>query len=113
MGTNYYADGDTISRQAAIDALKALEEPAPTAQHLIAIFDCEDAITGLPSAQPEIIHCRDCKHRPVTNDSYDEQHSGFNIEFPDYRCPCQCDDPYYNRLPDSDWFCGNAERREE
>ena len=42
---------DTISRQAAIDALTALEEPAPTAQHLSAIFDCEDAIKALPSAQ--------------------------------------------------------------
>ena len=44
---------DTISRQAAIDALTALEEPAPTARHLSAIYDCEDAIKALPSAQPE------------------------------------------------------------
>ena len=67
------------------------------------------------SAQPEIIRCKDCKHRPVTNDAYDcdERDCGLNIEFPDYRCPCQCDDPYYNRLPDDDWFCGNAERREK
>ena len=43
---------DLISRQAAIDALTALEEPAPTARHLIAIYDCEDAIKALPSAQP-------------------------------------------------------------
>ena len=44
---------DLISRQAAIDALTALEEPAPTAQHLSAIYDCEDAINALPSVQPE------------------------------------------------------------
>ena len=44
---------DLISRQAAIDALTALEEPAPTARHLSAIYDCEDAIKALPSAQPE------------------------------------------------------------
>ena len=44
---------DLISRQAVIEALKALEEPAPTAQHLSAIFDCEDTIKTLPSAQPE------------------------------------------------------------
>ena len=44
---------DLISRQAAIDALTALEEPAPTARHLIAIYDCEDTIKALPSAQPE------------------------------------------------------------
>ena len=46
---------DLISRQAAIDVLKALEKPAPTARHLSAIFDCEDAIKSLPSAEPEII----------------------------------------------------------
>ena len=44
---------DLISRQAAIDALTALEEPAPTARHLSAIYDCEDTIKALPSAQPE------------------------------------------------------------
>ena len=44
---------DTISRQAALDAIKKLEKPAPTAQHLSAIFDCEDTIEALPSAQPE------------------------------------------------------------
>ena len=46
---------DLISRQAAIEALTALEEPAPTARHLIAIYDCEDAIKALPSAQPDPI----------------------------------------------------------
>ena len=56
------ATSDTISRQAAIEALTALEEPAPTARHLSAIYDCEDAIKALPSAQPEIIRCKDCKH---------------------------------------------------
>ena len=44
---------DLISRQAAIEALTALEEPAPTARHLSAIYDCEDAIKALPSAQTE------------------------------------------------------------
>ena len=43
---------DTIRRQAALDAIKKLEKPAPTAQHLSAIFDCEDIIITLPSAQP-------------------------------------------------------------
>ena len=43
---------DLIDRQAALDAIKKLEKPAPTAQHLSAIFDCEDTIKALPSAQP-------------------------------------------------------------
>ena len=48
---------DCISRQAALDAIKKLEKPAPTAQHLSAIFDCEDTIKALPSAQPGWIPC--------------------------------------------------------
>ena len=44
---------DAISRQAAIDAIKALWNDAPSAQHVSAMFDCEDAIRALPSAQPE------------------------------------------------------------
>ena len=52
--------GDTISRQAAIDTIKALWNDAPSAQHVSAMFDCEDAIRVLPSAQPGIIHCKDC-----------------------------------------------------
>ena len=42
---------DLILRQDAISALKALEESAPTAQHVSAIFDCEDTIRALPSAE--------------------------------------------------------------
>ena len=43
---------DLISRQAAIDAIKALWNDAPSAQHVSAMFDCEDAIRALPSAEP-------------------------------------------------------------
>ena len=63
---------DLISRQAAVDALKGL----PTwwaagggyyggAQPpMVALLDAEDAVSAieyLPSAQPEIIRCRECK----------------------------------------------------
>lgn len=57
-------------------------------------------------AQPEIIRCKDCKHRPV--DGEDTQ--GFGVEFPDYICPCQCDDGFYNWRPNDEWYCANAER---
>lgn len=44
---------DHISRKAAIDALK------------IAELGCEvEAIEALPSAEPEIIRCKDCYHYP-------------------------------------------------
>lgn len=37
----------------AIDVIRALWDGAPTAQHVSAMFDCEDALQALPSAQPE------------------------------------------------------------
>lgn len=46
----------------AIDAIKALWNDAPSAQHVSAMFDCEDAIRALPPAQPEIIYCKECKY---------------------------------------------------
>lgn len=62
---------DLISRRAALDAIKKLEKPAPTAQHLSAIFDCEDIIITMPSAQ-QWIPCserlpEDCRDVLVTD----------------------------------------------
>ncbi len=60
----------------------------------------------------ELVCCKDCKHRPrqLVND----EHEGFNLEFPDEKCPCQCeDDPWYNWMPKDYWYCGNGERKEE
>ena len=99
---------DTISRTAAIDLW---EKYHPTIAVDAMQYDAE--LRQLPSAQPEIIRCKDCKHKPYPSDNYDYGNGdcGFEIIFPDYRCPCRCDDDYYNRIPDDDWFCGNAERR--
>ena len=53
---------DLIDRQAAIDALHTWfrdgfdEDKWWNSTHVLA------AIEGLPSAQPEIIRCKDCKH---------------------------------------------------
>ena len=48
---------DTIYRQAAIDAVSR------GCQEFRGIFaECEKNLNELPSAQPEIIRCRDCKH---------------------------------------------------
>ena len=57
VATDTNVGGNLIDRQAALDAIKKLEKPAPTAQHLSAIFDCEDTIKALPSAQPGWIPC--------------------------------------------------------
>ena len=54
----------------------------------------------------ELVRCKDCKHRPTLDEDGEP-------DFPDWRCPCQCDDYYYSLMPKDDWFCGNADRREE
>ena len=51
---------DTISRQAAIDAVM---RNACNTQRIY------EAIKGLPSEQPEIIRCRECRHW-YTGDGY-------------------------------------------
>jgi len=56
----------------------------------------------------EIVRCKDCKHRPVKTKD-DKGRS--DLEFPDYKCPCQCDDYYYSWYPSDDWFCAEGEKR--
>ena len=51
--------GELIDRQAAIDALM---ERDPNCG-----IDSAEVIKALPSAQPEIIRCKDCKHRHIEN----------------------------------------------
>lgn len=58
-----------------------------------------------------VIRCRDCKHRPVKPEDYVD---GFDLEFPDSICPCQCDgDQYYSWYPPDDWFCPRGEEKPE
>ena len=107
---------DLISRQAAIDYCYALinaENPSDPSDEWNysqeRISQTEVILHHLefmPSAQPEIIFCKDCKHKPILDED-DEP------EFPTSRCPCQCEDSYYSWMPKDDWFCANAERREE
>lgn len=63
-------------------------------------------IDEMPTIQPEIIRCKDCKHKPSGNVA---EH---DIIFPDDKCPCLCEDYWYSWIPRDDWYCGNAERKE-
>jgi len=51
---------DTISRQAAIDALMEILDRPNHAEFLYTDEVCK-TLNELPSAQPEIIRCRNCK----------------------------------------------------
>lgn len=70
-----------------------------------------DEVTG-KTAPVNVVRCRYCKHRPTDTRGTDEDMTGFAIIFPDGRCPCQCDDGWYNWYPDDNWFCANGERRD-
>lgn len=60
--------------------------------------------------QPEgIVRCKGCKHRPIKPEDYE---NGFDLEFPDSVCPCQCDDGWYSWYPADNWLCADGERKE-
>ena len=109
---------DLISRQSAIDALRYAQHRFTVAdeaggmgtvkwsEDVIYFAAAERVLSELPSAQPEIIRCKDCKHKP-SGDATEH-----DITFPDDKCPCQCEDFWYSWIPSDDWYCGSAERRE-
>jgi hypothetical protein len=95
---------DLISRQAAVDMLM---ERASTLRGSVGDLGgaCSGAaklIMQLPSAQPEIIHCRDCKHWQS-----EEYIGNNNVHTPNIASlPCK------NWLTGGDWYCGSAERKD-
>ena len=74
------------------------------------LFDEDGNVVGREYSG-ELIRCKDCKHRPKRTGGDDQE--GYNLEFPDRVCPCQCDDPWYNWMPRDGWYCGYGERKEE
>ena len=101
---------ELISRQAAIDAIAKMmpksytpdgshpaDEEIFRAQEIFA--DCIKTIEILPSAQPVIIRCKDCKYWDTT---------WTNDFSPNYH---YC--PMVDGVRKEDWFCADAERRTE
>ena len=83
---------DLISRSDAIDAVDKLsDEPIGYLEAVI------DALVDLPSAQPEIIRCNDCKHWDT---------SWENNFAPNYH---YC--PLIDGTRRGDFYCADAERR--
>ena len=101
-------DDDCISRQAAIDEIANQSTMSPH-DRVIAV----DTLVALPSAQPEIVRCKYCIHRPTLDTVLDmDMYVRGIVEFPDEVCPCQCDISLYSWYPDDDFYCGHAERRQ-
>ena len=86
---------DPIERQDAInEALKCRVIEVTPAHMLIDKTEMVTKLLALPSAQPEIIHCRECRWRNDQNGST-------------AWLPCRV------IVTPSDFYCGRAERREE
>ena len=80
-----------ISRQAAIDALR--KDP-------MGGLNYESILSSLPSAQPEIIRCKECKYWKDSDGVY---RRGFDAES---KCPLNLKKVY-----EGTFYCGMAERR--
>jgi hypothetical protein len=95
---------DLIGRQAAIDALaRTAREKFNLSDefnhYLAGLMDGETAIRQLPSAQPKIIHCRECRYWKTDHPTANGYHCCHRI---------------HNAFPmREDDFCSQAERREE
>ena len=82
---------DLISRQAAIDGIREIASCCDVGHEP---EDYVYMLQNLPSAQPEIIRCKDCKY-------HDEGYRRISVKW----LPCM------DICPGSNWYCGSAERR--
>ena len=95
-------DDDLISRQDALNMIRALQTYKLFEGDDMILVDKADVQTELmmlPSAEPELIRCKDCKywtHIKRTN-----------------RYWCKTDDGLFDPNPSPDDFCSRAERRTE
>ena len=93
-----------IDRQAAIDALADMHCKSDEDGYVwIVRSDAWARIDALPSAEPEIIRCKDCKYAQLTYDG----DCKFCLKVTDE------DDIPMTVYYDGDHYCGFAERREE
>lgn len=90
---------DVISRQAAIDAVNTWFELYVINRTMADTMSVQDMLRELPSAQPEIIRCKDCKHYKFS----DNRAFGFPVK--------RCEWTGFEDVDDDD-FCSRAERRE-
>ena len=99
---------DTIYRQAAIDSLSYGNEFECLGMTLIDKYEAEQQIKSLPSAQPEIIRCKDCRWW----DKYGDGTHGYCMAAKHGHWSTHWEISI-RRTYDGDWFCADAERRED
>lgn len=96
---------DTIIRQMAIDAIyKCTDIYVNNLPPMIDKAEAYKALSDLPSAQPEIIRCKDCKYYEIAQikkDGTDDKR---------YK-PSICVKWKYGKSRKPDYFCADAKRR--
>ena len=102
---------DLISRQAAIDALRKMQTYKLFSGDDMLLIDQAGAQTELmllPSAQPEIIYCKDCKHWIPYDWMFSEIWRSRNMaDYPEDEIGCDCCDMAMK----ANDFCSRHERR--
>ena len=95
---------DLISRQAAIDALHQWEQEYTwdeyDAKYSPSVVSPSDVIAELPSAQPEIVRCRECKR---WNTVLDRNKAEYGL----------CQNRSQLAATKADFYCADGERRSE
>ena len=105
--------GELISRQAAIDALDGVKvDEENCTEYDIGYNDGIDfavsSLSVLPSAEPQIIRCKDCKHWIPYDWMFSEVWQSKNMEdYPEDEIGCACSDMAMK----ANDFCSRAERR--
>lgn len=103
--------GKLIERDAAVEVLNQLAREHFSLSdgfqfYIDALKDVELNVMALPTVDAvPVVRCKDCKHRPTGDEMED-------LEFPDNRCPCRCEDYWYSWKPSDDWFCPYGERKD-
>ena len=95
--------GDTINRQAAIDAVMVELKRSPTSA-----IRAKTRLECLPARQPEIVHCKDCKHWIPYDWMFSEIWESQNMDdYPQDEISCS----YCEMAMKADDYCSRAERK--
>ena len=112
---NKLIDADKLIRKAqrvAVEAWK-MKMTAPIETILNQFIDWIKSAPTIDAV--EVVRCKECKHRPIKEDT-DGENYGFNLIKPndgDELCPCLVSDGWYSWMPEDNFFCGYGERKDE
>lgn len=95
---------DSIAREQAIYAADSTDYTGLAIEDVKKVTDeVIKALKRLPSAEPEIVHCRECKHFAV----YELKADGTDDKR--YK-PSVCIKGEFAKRRNPDWFCADGER---